>query len=363
MLKKSDARKIPGAAIAVLTLAILAAFIAACAPGPAAQSTPQVAAPAKVRVGYLTSDLHHISHFVAQDPTVGGGQSLYQKFGLTIEDAVGAPYADGGTEMDRFAAGDVDIGLLGLPPAIIKHLNAGTATTVIAQVNEIGSSLVVGKGVNRFSDLVGKTVATPGHSSIQFFLLLTLAEKEGVDPGQMTIIDMPVKDMQARLEKGDIAGFVAWEPFPSEAVHDGAGKVLATSQDIWPNHPDCVVVASRKFLQEHPDTVQNFLQAHVAAVQWINGAKAAPDSKEYGLLVDLGARFTGRDAAVVKDAYNGIHYRATTDLAFRDAFMQFTDKLIQYKIVPAEKLQERGYKSVADFAASYIQPSPQEASK
>lgn len=336
--------------------------IAACAPAaqPTAQPTSSLA---KIRVGYLSSDLHHISHFVAKDPAVGGGQSLYEKNGLQVEDAVGAPYENGGVEMDRFAGGDIDVGLLGLPPAIIKHLNAGTETSIVAQVNEIGSSVVVGKGVNKLSDLAGKTVATPGHSSIQFFLLLTLAEKQGVDPSQMTLIDMPVKDMQTRLEKGDIAGFVAWEPFPSEATVNGVGKVLATSQDIWPNHPDCVVVANRTFAQKSPDLVNRYMAAHNAAIQWINDALAKPDSKEYGMLVDLGARFTGRSAAVVKEAFKGIHYRTAVDSSFQDSFVQFTNKLIQYKIVPAEKLQERGYKSVNDFAATYITPLSQDSKK
>lgn len=357
MFEKRALRNRVMAGIGVALSAALLSVQAACAP--AAQPTPQPAAPSnKVRAGYIATDLHHIPHIVARDQTAGGGQSLYEKDGVSVEDAVGAPYADGGVVMDHIAAGDVDIALLGLPPSIIKTLNAGVDTTVLAQVNEIGSSLVVSKTINRFSDLAGKTVATPSHSSIQFFLLLTLAEKEGVDPSTMTIIDMPVKDMQARLGKGDIAGFVAWQPFPAQAVYDGAGKILANSEDIWPNHPDCVVVANRKFAREHPDAVKGFLRAHATAIQWVNDAKTKPDSREYQLLVDLGMKFTGRNADVVKEGLKGINYKVATDAGFRDGVTQFTNKLIQFKIVPSERLQERGYKTAADFTAAFVQPLP-----
>lgn len=355
MLGKLHPSNHRAAAVGLALLITLAALAAACSP--AAPQPTQPAAQAKVRVGYLATDLHHMSHIVARDLDMGGGQTLYQKYGLNIEDAVGAPYENGGVVMDRFAAGDADIGLLGLPPAIIKHLNSGTGTTILSQVNEIGSSIVVGKDINRFADLEGETVAVPSHSSIQFFLLLTMAEKEGVDPSKITIIDMAVRDMRTRLDKGEIAGFVAWEPFPSDAIIAGSGKLLATSQDIWPNHPDCVVVADKKFASANPDTVKKFLDVHTAAIQWINDALARPDSKEYAKLIELGSKFTGRDAAVLKEAYKGIRFRASVDAGFRDNLVEFTNKLIQFKVVPQEKLGERGYKSVAEFAAAYVQPA------
>jgi NitT/TauT family transport system substrate-binding protein len=235
-----------------------------CAPA----ATPRPA-PVKVRVGYLAADLHHIAHIVAQHKDAGGGTSFYERHGLVVEDGVGAPYANGGVEMDHFAANDVDVGMLGAPPAITKHLNAGVDTLIVGQVNAIGSALVVAKDIGKVSDVAGKTVATPGHSSIQFFLLLNYAEQQGVDIGKINVIDMAPKDMRAAMEKGNIAAFIAWEPFPAEAVVAGFGRVLATSQDIWPNDLDCVVAVNRKFVQANPDTVVRFLRAHQDATrQW-----------------------------------------------------------------------------------------------
>jgi len=336
----------------ILSIALCVLFAVACAP--AATPTP---APVKVRVGYLLADLHHIAHIVAQDKDAGGGTSFYEKQGLIVEDAVGAPYANGGVVMDHFAANEVDLGLLGAPPAITKHLNAGVDTVIVGQVNAIGSALVVAKDVNKFSELAGKTVATPGHSSIQFFLLLNYAEQQGVDIGKINVIDLAPKDMRAAMEKGDIAAFIAWEPFNAEATVAGFGKILATSQDIWPNHLDCVIAVNRKFAQANPDTVVRFLRAYQDATNWTLAALSKPESKEYARLVELAMKFTGRDAAVVKEAFKRIDYKTALDANFNQSLALFTNKLIQYKIVPAENLTARGYKSAEDFVAKDVDAS------
>jgi NitT/TauT family transport system substrate-binding protein len=85
--------------------------------------------------------------------------------------------------MNAFAAGAVDIGYLGAPPAIVNHLNSGVGTTIIAQANSEGSGIVVaaGSGIVNLDGLVNKTIATPGPSSIQFLLLKIALQREGYE--------------------------------------------------------------------------------------------------------------------------------------------------------------------------------------
>lgn len=140
-----------------------------------------------IRLGYLLGDLHQMAQAVAKNTTAWGtGKSLFEKYGLNVANAVGAPFSAGGAEMTAFAAGLVDIGYLGAPPAIQKHLNEGVGTTIIAQANTEGSGIVVkaGAGIYELRDLVNKTVAVPGppaESSIQFLLLKIALEREGLD--------------------------------------------------------------------------------------------------------------------------------------------------------------------------------------
>lgn len=337
-----------------LALAAIAVALAACAAPTTPTPTP---APVTVRVGYLLADLHHIGHVVAQDPEAGGGRSFYEQNGVTVQDATGAPYANGGVVMDHFAAGDVDLGYLGAPPAITKHLNAAVNTRIVAQVNSLGSALVAGPGIDSPEDLLGKTVAVPGHAAIQFFLLLSFAERQGLDIGQITVVDMPPPDMRVKLESGEIAAFLAWEPWPADAVIAGAGTIMATSSEIWPDHLDCVIAVDRTFAEKNPEAVRRFLAAHTAATDWMRNALANPGSSEYDRLMTLAADFTQRDPAVVEAAFENVTFQTALDAGFSDSIKAYTEKLIQFGLIPEGKLAERGYAGVSEFVGQYVDPA------
>ncbi len=132
-----------------------------------------------VRVGYLTGDLHQFARLVAMNATVGGGTSLFQQYGINAIAANAGGFAAGPAEMDGFAANTVDIGYLGSPPAILKHLNNNIAVKIIAGANTEGSALVVSNDIKSFADLNGKTIGDPGLGSIQHLLLQVLAQKNG----------------------------------------------------------------------------------------------------------------------------------------------------------------------------------------
>jgi sulfonate transport system substrate-binding protein len=83
--------------------------------------------------------------------------------------------------MDHFKNGDVDIGYLGAPPAILKNINNPKVdATIVAQVNTEGSALVVLPSVHSLADLRGKTVAIPSVGSIQYLLLQVMMKDAGI---------------------------------------------------------------------------------------------------------------------------------------------------------------------------------------
>ena len=137
-----------------------------------------------IRLGFLKGDIHQLAQAVAKNVDVlGNGKSVYEEYGLNVENAIGAPFANGGAVMDAFAGGYVDIGYLGSPPAILKHLNTEVDTTIIAQVNSEGSAIVVDveSGITDIAGLAGKTIAHPGESSIQFLLLKVVLQEAGLE--------------------------------------------------------------------------------------------------------------------------------------------------------------------------------------
>jgi len=136
----------------------------------------------EVRLGFLTGDLHQMAQVVARNESFFGGKSPFEKYGISISVATGAPYVNGPSEMDNFAQGNVDIGYLGAPPAILKHINyPGVQAQIVAQVNTEGSALIVSPGIQSLEDLKGKTIAIPGTGTIQYLLLQVLIRDAGIE--------------------------------------------------------------------------------------------------------------------------------------------------------------------------------------
>ncbi|WP_407820020.1 ABC transporter substrate-binding protein, partial [Staphylococcus aureus] len=52
-----------------------------------------------------------------------------------------------------------------------------------------------------------------------------------IAPGSVEMISATPTDMPALLSRGDIDGFVLWEPWPATALDQGTGHVVAVTGD------------------------------------------------------------------------------------------------------------------------------------
>ncbi len=137
-----------------------------------------------VKLGFLKADIHELAQFVAQNKTVGGGESMFEKYGVAVTNAsTTGGFSNGPEEMSKFAAGAVDIGYLGCAPAIQSHLNAQTHTVIVAQANTEGSAIIVkvGSGIHSIGGLQNKTIAVPSTGAIQFVLLKKAITDAGLE--------------------------------------------------------------------------------------------------------------------------------------------------------------------------------------
>ncbi len=312
-----------------------------------------------IRVGWLTGDIHQVAYFVAQNDDAGGGTSFFDQYDVKVKNAQVGGYLNGPTEMDHFGKGEVDIGYLGSPPAITKHINGGVKTKVIASVNAIGSAIVVREGIDTAEDLKGKTILTPGVGTIQHFLLLTYLENNNIQTSELESIEAGVAPtlMLQRLDEDKADGFIAWEPFCAEAVTTGKGEILVYSHEIWEDHICCVVAVDQSFGEKHSEHVVNFLKAHIAASNWINQALEDDTSADYALLVNISKDFTQRDEATVKAALDNMRYSWDITPVFENFFTAFIEKLIDQEIIEQDDLNDRGYSSASDVTAKYIDKS------
>jgi NitT/TauT family transport system substrate-binding protein len=312
-----------------------------------------------ISVGYLTGDLHHLAYFVAKNTTVGpNGKSLFQKYGLTVNDSLPGGYASGPVQMDHFAKGEIGIGYLGAAPAITKRVNGNTPTVVVGVANEIGSALVVRTGISTAKDLKGKTIMVPSVGSIQYFLLLKYLGQNGLNVTDIAVkTDVGVALMKDTLKAGKADGFIAWEPFAMDAVVNGAGKVLVYSKDIWPGHICCVLVADTDFAKSNRTAVVNFLKAHIDAEKWITAALADNTSANYQKLVSIAMGYTGRSEATIRAALNDMKYDWAITSAVDTFFTGFAQGLLDYGAITQANMQARGYANASDLTSKYLDPS------
>jgi nitrate/nitrite transport system substrate-binding protein len=75
--------------------------------------------------------------------------------------------------------------------------------------------------------------------------------------------------MVAHLQAGRIDGFCVGEPWSAAAVQQGFGFTLATTQTIWPDHPEKVLGCTRAFVEQYPNTARALVMAILQASRFI----------------------------------------------------------------------------------------------
>lgn len=78
----------------------------------------------------------------------------------------------------------------------------------------------------------------------------------------------PPRTVEA-LEEGRVDGFCAGEPWNAIAIREKAGFTAATSQEIWPDHPEKVLGATAAFVERFPNTARALVAAVLEASRFI----------------------------------------------------------------------------------------------
>ena len=214
-----------------------------------------------VKIGYLPSD-HDAALFVAD------AQGKYKDAGIETELV---QFNNGGDLMTAMASGDIDVGYVGIAP-VLSSVEKGVPVKVISAAQTEGSGIVVTdeSGITSGADLAGKSIATPGDASIQHVLLAYYLKENGLSLDDIEESAMKVPSMNDALKTKQIDGIITFQPYVSIAEAQEGNTVLADSQEILPNHPCCVVVASDDFIKNHEDTVKTILDIHKEATDYIN---------------------------------------------------------------------------------------------
>ncbi len=259
-----------------------------------------------IKIGYMPSD-HHAALFIAD------AQGQFKKQGLEVELI---QFNNGGDLMVAIASGDLDIGYVGITPAL-SSISNGVPAKVVSSVQSEGSGIVVDSSsdINSIADLKGKNIATPGESSIQYLLLLYALEKEGLSKDDLSISAMKVVSMMDALKTHNIDGMSVYEPFVTMPVEQGIGKEIASSHDILPGHPCCVIIAREDFINKKSGELDKILAIHENATNFIN---ENPDEAAALLPADI-----FEDPEVEKKAMSTITFTSGLDDAYINKVLDF----------------------------------------
>jgi NitT/TauT family transport system substrate-binding protein len=184
-----------------------------------------------------------------------------------------------GPEMIKaFMKGELDIGYIGLPPAMIG-IDKGLAVKCIAGGHMEGTVFTAKKEYKTFSELggvkktlqqfEGKTIGTPTKGSIHDVIIRNLLEKTGLHQ-DITIRNFSWADqILEAMEDNEVDGGVGTPPLSVLASKLLGAKVMLPPHLMWPNNPSYGIVTTLDLIDNSSPTLERFLTLHEEACNLI----------------------------------------------------------------------------------------------
>ena len=93
----------------------------------------------------------------------------------------------------------------------------------------------------------------------------------GINPlSDVYTITVPPPHMVANMRVGNMDGFCAGEPWNHRAIHDNVGFTVATTQEIWKDHPEKVLGCTAEFVHQNPNTARALIMAILDASKYLD---------------------------------------------------------------------------------------------
>jgi NitT/TauT family transport system substrate-binding protein len=244
--------------------------------GNATAATTGSAERVDLRLGYFPN----ITHAPA---IIGVEQGLLTKAmgdNVTLKTAT---FNAGPAAVEALFAGAIDATYIGPNPAVNAFVKSkGEAIRIIAGATSGGASFVVKPEITSAAQLKGKTLATPQLGNTQDVALRAWLKSKGLATDKSGGGDVKINPQENAqtldtFKAGQIDGAWVPEPWATRLVQEGGGKVLVNEKDLWPDGKFVTthLIVRTKFLEDHPDVVEDLLTGHVAAIDFATSNPAA----------------------------------------------------------------------------------------
>jgi len=199
-------------------------------------------------------------------------KGLFKQQGLDVQVA----YVEGSvTAIPAMSAGELNI-IEATPAASVQAQLKGQDTVALAtHIPFADYRLMAVPEVKTLQDLRGKTVGQAKAGTVDDVVAQYVLKKAGFTPGkdvQMAYLNTQPAILAALQQKLIQASSLS-TPNDVAAERAGAHEIVNIFQEHYP-YPVDGIIATRKFVREHPDETVAFLKAYVQALRYI---KANPD--------------------------------------------------------------------------------------
>lgn len=276
----------------------------------------------QINIGHL-STLYHTSFILM-------GTDWLEKAGIR---ATWKLFASGPDIVKAFENREIDIGYIGLPPAIIG-IGRSVPIICVAGGHVEGTVLIARKEYRTLSELSdiesvmrqfkGKIIGSPPKGSIHDVIINNIINETKFD---IRVKNFPWTDfvLEAIIDK-DIDAAVGTPSLAAAAARACDAKIIIPPDKLWKDNPSYGIVI-RKELMKDPDIIMRFLKLHEKASNFIR--------KEPGKAARMVSALTGIvDEDFVLDAY-GISpkYCSMLSSGFVSSTMDFVPVLHRLKYI------------------------------
>jgi NitT/TauT family transport system substrate-binding protein len=212
---------------------------------------------------------------------LGQEKGFFRQEGIEVRPQL----TEGGAEVAAgVQSGSFDLGYAGVIPIVIakaQDLPVQIVSTTDDQLKDPEDADVItvargDSGITTAKDLEGATVGVNSLKGVAEVVVRASIDKDGGDPSNVELLEVPFPEMVAALEAGRIDAAFIPEPFLLQAVQGGARVIEnASYQAVDPEGFELgIYFASNQYIEENSDVVDRFVRASDRSAKY---AAAHPD--------------------------------------------------------------------------------------
>lgn len=151
---------------------------------------------------------------------------------------------------------------------LVRHAAIGHDLTGIIAVDysEGAEALIARPGIRRLQDLRGKKLALHRRTYLEY-LLSVVAERNGVDLDEITLVDRSNEDAFRDFKAGSVDAILVWEPYGSNARAAGGVQIFSTAD--FPGVTYSVFTLRTDFIKAHPREMEALVEVWRRADRYV----------------------------------------------------------------------------------------------